>query len=114
MHIDQAALSGNKNSHQNPTTPGGTSNAAEMARTVGRSSDVQPASQPLPDKDFMLAAIRSATLRARLCANQLDAIGIALNREMINCAGAITWLRDENLLDHVLYRPELLHESAAA
>jgi hypothetical protein len=57
------------------------------------------------DKEFLVGAIRSATLRARLVANELDTIGIALNRDLVDCGTAISWLKDESLLDHVL-RPE--------
>ena len=57
------------------------------------------------DKEIPRRRHRSATLRARLVANELDTIGIALNRDLVDCGTAISWLKDESLLDHVL-RPE--------
>jgi len=68
----------------------------------------------MPDKEFLLAALRTATLRARLAANELDTVGIALKQGLCSYDDAVAWLRDENLLDHVLFRPELLHDSNTA
>jgi hypothetical protein len=77
------------------------------------STDVLGERGTLPDSEFLLSSIRSATLRARLVANELDTIGMSLKRNLISVEGAVTWLRAENLLDHVLFRPELLNGSTA-
>jgi hypothetical protein len=75
-----------------------------------QSADVPLGPGALPDSEFLLSSIRTATLRARLVANELDTIGMSLKRNLISVEGAIAWLRAENLLDHVLFRPELFHE----
>jgi len=41
-------------------------------------SDVQPGRAVLPDTEFLLSGLRVATLRAKLVANELDSIGVAL------------------------------------
>jgi hypothetical protein len=66
------------------------------------------------DSEFLLTAIRAATLRARAAAAEFDSIGIALRRELISPDEAVAWLDDAGLLDHVLYRPEKINESNAA
>jgi hypothetical protein len=48
----------------------------------------------LPDADYLLAAIRSGNLRARLFANEFNAIGIGLKRGMITPAAALKWISD--------------------
>ena len=57
------------------------------------------------DSDFLLASLRTATLRARLAANEFDTIGIALRRGLVSPDEAVAWLHDANLFDHVIYRP---------
>jgi hypothetical protein len=66
------------------------------------------------DTEFLLSAIRAATLRARLAATEFDSIGIALRRGLVSPDEAVAWLSDLNLLDHVLCRPEKINESNAA
>jgi hypothetical protein len=58
-----------------------------------------------PDSDFVLSALKAATLRARLAAAELDTIGLALKRNLVSVEGALAWLHDVDLLDHVIYRP---------
>lgn len=60
---------------------------------------------PLPDSDFVLSALRAATLRARLAATELDMIGLALKGNLVTVEGALGWLHDVDLFDHVIYRP---------
>jgi len=59
-----------------------------------------------PDTEFLLCALRAATLRAKLAAVELDTIGISLRKGLVSCEGALAWLHDLNLFDHVLYRQE--------
>ena len=118
MHIDQAALSGNKNSHHQEASRSDRSPVVggELGASTppAQCTDVMLGSGTLPDSEFLLSSIRSATLRARLVANELDAVGMSLKRNLISVEGAVAWLRSENLLDHVLFRPELLNGSNAA
>jgi hypothetical protein len=39
----------------------------------------------------------------------LDSIGVALRHNLVSHDGAVEWLSDLNLLDHVLYR-EFSHD----
>ena len=68
-------------------------------------SDVQADRGMLPDTEFLLSALRVATLRARLAANELDMIGVALKRGLVSYDDAVAWLHDIDLLDQVAYRP---------
>ena len=52
--------------------------------------------------EFLLACLRAASLRARLIATELDSVGVALRHNLVSHDGAVEWLRDLNLLDHVL------------
>ena len=52
--------------------------------------------------EFLLACLRAASLRARLIATELDSIGVALRHNLVSQDGAVEWLRDLDLLDHVL------------
>jgi hypothetical protein len=54
---------------------------------------------PAPDaaisdqhKDFMLAVVRCAKLRAQLLATEIDEIGVSLARNMISPESAVSWL----------------------
>ena len=60
----------------------------------------------LPNSDFVLSALRAASLRARLAVSALDTIGLTLKRNLISVEDALAWLHDIDLLDHVIYRPE--------
>jgi len=53
------------------------------------------------ERDLMLSAIRVAATRSRLLTNIFDSVGVALRQKAINCAGALAWLKDEGLLDHL-------------
>jgi hypothetical protein len=52
----------------------------------------------------LLTCLRAASLRARLIATELDSVGVALRHNFVSHDGAVEWLRDVDLLDHVLYR----------
>lgn len=59
----------------------------------------------MPDKEFLLASLRAASLRAKLASTEMDSIGVALKRGVVSTEEAMAWLHDENLFDHVIYRP---------
>ena len=61
----------------------------------------------LPNSDFVLSALKAATLRARLAAAEFDTVGLALKRNLVSVEGALAWLHDIDLLDHVIHRPIL-------
>ena len=59
--------------------------------------------------EFLLACLRAASLRAKLTATELDSVGVALRHNLVSHDGALEWLHDLNLLEHVLYR-EFSHD----
>jgi hypothetical protein len=67
-----------------------------------------------PETDFLLTAIRAATLRSRLESVELDSVGTALRHGLICHDAAIEWLHEINLLNHVLYRPEFANDQQQA
>lgn len=64
-------------------------------------SDVQTGRAVLPDTEFLLSALRVASLRARLAATEFDSIGVALKRGLVSYDEAVAWLHDVDLLHHV-------------
>jgi hypothetical protein len=59
------------------------------------------------ERDLVLSALRVAVARSRLVTNSLETVGIALRQRQIDCAGALAWLRDENLLGLLPFGPEI-------
>ncbi len=55
--------------------------------------------------DLMLSALRAATARAKLAANQFDSIGISLRQKLITCEQALQWARDEDLIGWIRLGP---------
>jgi hypothetical protein len=56
---------------------------------------------------YLLAELRCAALRARLAANDIDAIGIALNGDLITAIEAIELLDDADAIRFLIpIRPE--------
>ena len=77
---------------------------------------MKPVSQPLPadkpdvgdtpgERDLLLTSLRVATTRSRLQSNIFDSIGVALRQKQIDCTGALAWLTEEGLLDHLPFGP---------
>jgi hypothetical protein len=62
----------------------------------------------MPDKEFLLAALRAATLRARLATNELDTVGVALKQGLVSCDDAVAWPHEINLLDHAIIGRSML------
>jgi hypothetical protein len=59
------------------------------------------------ERDLLLSALRAATARARLAANEFDTIGISLRQKLISCEQALQWARDEGLIGWVRLGPEV-------
>jgi hypothetical protein len=71
-----------------------------------------PASQGKPklgesngDRELLMQVLRAATARAKLIANQLDTIGIALRQRAVTVEDAMTWARDEGIIDLLQFGP---------
>ncbi len=58
------------------------------------------------NRDFLLAALRAASCRAKLMDADITTIGVALKSEMIGCDTAMQWIRDAGLLGMVGAIPE--------
>jgi hypothetical protein len=56
---------------------------------------------PACAKELILSAIRSAVIRAKLDANELSTIGVALSGDMIGPDDALSWLADIGLITQV-------------
>jgi hypothetical protein len=59
------------------------------------------------ERDLILSSLRVAATRSRLQTNLFESVGIALRQKQIDCAGALAWLRDEGLLDHLPFGREV-------
>jgi hypothetical protein len=66
---------------------------------IGKSQDTPG------ERDLLLSALRVAAARAKLEVNLFESVGISLRQKAINCAGALQWLKDENVLDLVQFGP---------
>jgi hypothetical protein len=59
------------------------------------------------ERELVSSAIRVAATRSRLQTNILDSVGVALRHKSIDCAGALAWLKEEGLLDHLPFGQEV-------
>ena len=66
---------------------------------IGKSQDTPG------ERDLLLSALRVAAARAKLEVNLFETIGISLRQKAINCAQALQWLKNENVLDLVQFGP---------
>jgi hypothetical protein len=69
-------------------------------------SITRPASQGKPklgetngDRQYLMQVLRAATARAKLIANTLDTIGIALRQKAVSVEDAMLWARDEGIME---------------
>jgi len=59
------------------------------------------------ERDMILSSLRVAATRSRLITNILDNLGVALREKQVDCAGALEWLKDKGLLNHLPFGPEV-------
>lgn len=52
-------------------------------------------------KDFMLSALRAASLRAKMIEMDLNTVGVALKADMVTPLESVDWLRQIGALDFV-------------
>lgn len=57
-------------------------------------------------KDFMLSALRAASLRAKMIEMDLNTVGVALKFDMVTPLEAVQWLSQIGALDFVGKIPE--------
>jgi hypothetical protein len=58
------------------------------------------------ERDLMLSALRVASARARLIANQIDTIGASLRQKAITCKDAMVWAQQEEIEGWIQFGPE--------
>jgi len=66
---------------------------------------------PHADREFVIAAVRTARTRLQLIVCELDEIGIALKFHMLPLESAVTWLHEIDTL-HIV-NPDVWRASAA-
>ena len=57
-------------------------------------------------REFLLAALRAARLRAQLMEAELTTIGVSLKAKMISPAVAMQWIHDEGLMPLISMQTE--------
>ena len=75
--------------------------------TIAEQVQEAPKDNTANGRDLLLSALRAATARARLAANEFDTIGISLRQKLITCEQALQWARDEGLIDGIRLGPEV-------
>ena len=55
----------------------------------------------------MLSALRVASARARLVANQIDTMAASLRQKAITCDDALKWAKHEGILHWIKFGPEV-------
>jgi hypothetical protein len=63
-------------------------------------------------KDFLLSALRSASLRARMYEIEIQSIGIALKGDMVSVIEALKWIKDIGAWELVGKIPDEIVETA--
>lgn len=49
-------------------------------------------------REFLLSALRAASLRAKMMSADIDTIGVALKADLIGVDTALIWIRDAQLM----------------
>ena len=63
-------------------------------------------------KDFLLSALRAASLRARMYEIDINSIGIALKGDMVTVTEALRWIKDIGAWELVGKIPEEIKEDS--
>jgi hypothetical protein len=63
-------------------------------------------------KDFVLSALRSASLRARMYEIEIQSIGIALKGDMVSVIEALKWIKDIGAWELIGKIPDEIVEAA--
>jgi hypothetical protein len=59
-------------------------------------------------RDFMLSALRTASLRAKMMEVEITTVGIALKGNLISVGESVQWLRDIGALEFVGIIPDVV------
>jgi hypothetical protein len=84
----------------------------ELLQTMNYVSTASTAVKPVlgdtpGERDLMLSALRVASARARLVANQIDSIGASLRQKAISCQDALLWAKQEEVDSWIVFGPEV-------
>jgi hypothetical protein len=58
------------------------------------------------DAELVLQRLHVESIRAKLVANIVDTIGIALKQQAISAEDALAWARDERIIDLLQFGPQ--------
>lgn len=59
------------------------------------------------ERELLIHLLRTATARSRLQTNLFETIGVSLRHRQIDAEGAMAWLRDEGVIDHIQLGPKV-------
>ena len=62
-------------------------------------------SDPDDRKEFMLAALRTASLRAKLYETEINSVGVALKGGLIDSYTAMQWIKDIGAIEFMGHFP---------
>lgn len=76
--------------------------------------EVHPMADEDDHKQFLLSALRSASLRAKMFEIEINSIGIALKSDMVSVTTALRWVKDIGAIELIGYVPEEINGSTSA
>jgi hypothetical protein len=82
--------------------------AASQHRNIKTVNSINQKSAPVnpaAEREYLLHALRLAAARSRLATNVFDSVGVSLRHKAIDVDGAMKWLAEEGLLEHVQIGP---------
>jgi hypothetical protein len=110
LPVSPSAIRGKFLSHNQINAPQqGRGKGLMMIQGIAKTEAAHNPAENSNQSEFLLACLRAASLRAKLIATELDSVGVALRHNLVSHDGAVEWLHDFNLLDHVLYQ-EFIHD----
>jgi hypothetical protein len=62
---------------------------------------------PQAERELLINLLRTAVSRARLDVNLLETVGVSLRHRQVDVEGAMTWLKEEGLLEAVQLGPKV-------
>ena len=65
-------------------------------------------------REYLLSALRVASLRAKLYEIEINSIGTALKAGIVDCYGAVEWMKEIGALGLMKYIPDVSEESSTA
>jgi hypothetical protein len=63
-------------------------------------------------REFLLSALRAASLRAKVFESEINTIGVALKSNMVTPEQAVKWIKDIGALDSIGMIPDEIMKAA--